>query len=119
MAEPNPPRIIRRHLCTPIATVKGHLNQQRQRQWKPTVNKPPPSPLPTKSHSIYTAIIDPHQSTGHPTVTLLADSPSNPIVVPTTFSSFMSMTETPFLCTHSTTAVPMKSNAFSLASMII
>ena len=24
----NPPHIICRHLCTPIATVKGHLNQQ-------------------------------------------------------------------------------------------
>ena len=47
-----------------MATVKGHLDQQRQRQWKPTVTEPPPSPLPTMSHSIYTAIIDPHHSTG-------------------------------------------------------
>ena len=53
------PQIIRRHLRTPIATVKGHLDQQWQQQQKPTVNEPPPSPLPTKSHSIYTAIIDP------------------------------------------------------------
>ena len=58
------PQIIRRHLRTPIATIKGHLDQQQQRQRKPTVNEPPPSPLPTKSHSIYTEIIDPHQSTG-------------------------------------------------------
>ena len=58
------PQIICRHLCTPIATIKGHLDQQWQRQRKPTVTEPPPSPLPTKSHSIYTAILDPHQSTG-------------------------------------------------------
>ena len=58
------PQVIHRHLCTPIATVKGHLDQQLQQQQKHNVNEPPPSPLPTKSHSIYAAIIDPHQSTG-------------------------------------------------------
>ena len=58
------PQIICQHLRTPTATVKGHLDQQQLRQWKPTVNEPPPSPLPTKSQSIYTAIIDPHQSAG-------------------------------------------------------
>ena len=37
-------------------------------------------------------------------------------MAPTTFSSFMSMTVTPFLCAHSTTAVLTKSNTSSLAS---
>ena len=54
-----------------------------------------------------------------PTVTLLAISPSNPIMVPTTFSSSMSTTVTPFLYAHSTTTAPMKSNASSPASTFI
>ena len=54
-----------------------------------------------------------------PTVILLAITPSNPIMVPTTFSSSMSMTVTPFSYTHSSTAAPTKSNTSSLASMVI
>ena len=40
-------------------------------------------------------------------------------MAPTTFSSSMSMTVTPFSYAHSATTVPMKSNASSLASTVI
>ena len=118
MAEPYP-QVICRHLCTPSATMKGHLDQQCQRQQKPTVNEPRLSSLPTKSHSIYAAIIDPTNQQALPTVTLPAISPSNPIVVPTTFLCSMSMTVTPFSYAYSATASPMKSNVSSPAPTII
>ena len=63
--------------------------------------------------------LTPTNQQAHPTVTLLAGSPSNPIVVSTTFLSSMSTTVTPFLCAHSATTVLTKSNASSLASTII
>ena len=113
------PQVIHHHLCTSIATVKGHLDQQCQQQRKPTVNEPPPSPLPTKSHSIYAAIIDPHQSTGSSYSDLTGHFPiqsnhgANYIIV------LCEYTVTPFSYAHSATTVPMKSNTSSPASTII
>ena len=46
-----------------VATVKGHLNQQRQRHRKPL--HVTPTPIPTCTHTIYAATIDPTQPTGN------------------------------------------------------
>ena len=46
-----------------VATVKGHLNQQRQRHRKPL--HVTPTPIPTRTHTIYAATLDPTQPTGN------------------------------------------------------
>ena len=48
-----------------VATVKGHLNQQRQRHRKPLHEETPPTPIPTRTHTIYAATLDPKQPTGN------------------------------------------------------
>ena len=58
--------IVRRHLTKNDATVKGHLDQQRQRKRKH--HDPEEQPIPstgTRSHSIYAVILDPATPTGH------------------------------------------------------
>ena len=59
------PESVRRYLPSSEATVKGHLDQQRQRKRK---HNPPdeqtPSALGTRSHTIYSAIVDPSTPTG-------------------------------------------------------
>ena len=53
------PKVIRRYLQPSLATAKGHLNQQRQRRRKPFTEATPPTPIPTRTHTIYTATLDP------------------------------------------------------------
>ena len=48
-----------------LATAKGHLNQQRQRRRKPFTEETPPTPIPTETHTIYAATLDPKQPTGN------------------------------------------------------
>ena len=48
-----------------VATVKGHLNQQRQRHRKPLHEETTPTPIPTRTHTIYAATLDPKQPTGN------------------------------------------------------
>ena len=57
------PQVIHRYLQPSVATAKGHLNQQRQRRRKPFKEEKPPTPLTTRTHTIYTAILDPKQPT--------------------------------------------------------
>ena len=57
------PKVIRRYLKPSVATVKGHLNQQRQRHRKPL--HVTPTPIPTRTHTIYAATLDPTQPTGN------------------------------------------------------
>ena len=57
------PKVIRRYLKPSVATVKGHLNQQRQRHRKPLHITP--TPIPTRTHTIYAATLDPTQPTGN------------------------------------------------------
>ena len=57
------PKVIRRYLKPSVATVKGHLNQQRQRHCKPL--HVTPTPIPTRTHTIYAATLDPTQPTGN------------------------------------------------------
>ena len=59
------PKVIRRYLQPSLATVKGHLNQQRQRHRKPLREETPPTPIPTRTHTIYAATLDPKQPTGN------------------------------------------------------
>ena len=59
------PKVIRRYLQPSLATVKGHLNQQRQRHRKPLHKETPPTPIPTRTHTIYAATLDPKQPTGN------------------------------------------------------
>ena len=59
------PDIVRRYLPPSEATVKGHLDQQRQRKRKqPISDEQPNSATGTRSHTIYSAIIDPSAPTG-------------------------------------------------------
>ena len=59
------PDIVQRYLPPSDATVKGHLDQQRQRKRKPPIpEEPHPSATGTRSHTIYSAIIDPSAPTG-------------------------------------------------------
>ena len=59
------PDIVRRYLPPSEAIVKGHLDQQRQRKRKqPISDEQPPSATGTRSHTIYSAIIDPSTPTG-------------------------------------------------------
>ena len=54
------PDIVRRYLPQSDATVKGHLDQQRQRKRKqPISDETPPTAIGTRSHTIYSAIVDP------------------------------------------------------------
>ena len=48
-----------------LATAKGHLNQQPQRRRKPLTEETPPSPIPTRTHTIYAATLDPKLPTGN------------------------------------------------------
>ena len=48
-----------------VATAKGHLNQQRQCHRKPFYEETPPTPITTRTHTIYEAILDPKQPTGN------------------------------------------------------
>ena len=57
------PKVIRRYLKPSVATVKGHLNQQRQRHRKPL--HVTPTPIPIRTHTIYAATLDPTQPTGN------------------------------------------------------
>ena len=57
------PKVIRQYLKPSVATVKGHLNQQRQRHRKPLHITP--TPIPTRTHTIYAATLDPTQPTGN------------------------------------------------------
>ena len=74
--------------------------------------------LPRATAFILQSLTPTNQQTP-PTVTLLAVSPSNPIVAPTTFLSSMSATVTPFSSAYSTTTALMKSNVSSPVSTII
>ena len=57
--------IVRRHLTQTDATVKGHLDQQRQRKRKhPSPEEQPITSTGTRSHTIYAAILDPATPTG-------------------------------------------------------
>ena len=57
--------VVRRYLPQSDATVKGHLDQQRQRKRKqPISDKTPPTAIGTRSHTIYSAIVDPSAPTG-------------------------------------------------------
>ena len=59
------PDIVRRYLPPSEATVKGHLDQQRQcKRKQPISDEQPPSATGTHSHTIYSAIIDPSAPTG-------------------------------------------------------
>ena len=59
------PQVIRRYLQPSVATAKGHLNQQRQRRRKPFYEETPPTPITTRTHTIYAAILDRKQPTGN------------------------------------------------------
>ena len=59
------PQVIRRYLQPSVATAKGHLNQQRQRHRKPFYEEPQPTPITTRTHTVYAAIVDPKQPTGN------------------------------------------------------
>ena len=60
------PDLVRRYLPQSVATVKGHLDQQRQRKRKqPISDETPPTAIGTRSHTIYSAIVDPSAPTGH------------------------------------------------------
>ena len=60
------PNIVRRYLPPSDATVKCHLDQQRQRKRKhPSTDEQPIPSSGTRSHTIYAAILDPSASTGH------------------------------------------------------
>ena len=57
--------IVRCHLTQTDATVKGHLDQQRQRKRKhPSPEEQPITSTGTRSHTIYAAILDPSAPTG-------------------------------------------------------
>ena len=57
--------IVRRHLTQTDATVKGHLDQQRQRKRKNPISEEQPIPSTgTRSNTIYAAILDPATPTG-------------------------------------------------------
>ena len=59
------PDIVRHYLTLSDATVKGHLDQQRQRKRKhPSPEEPPIPSSGTRSHTIYAAILDPSAPTG-------------------------------------------------------
>ena len=57
------PKVIHRYLKPSVATVKGHLNQQQQRHRK--LLHVTPTPIPTRTHTIYAATLDPTQPTGN------------------------------------------------------
>ena len=59
------PQVIRWYLQPSLATAKGHLNQQRQRRRKQSTDETPPTPIPTRTHTIYSATLDPNQPTGN------------------------------------------------------
>ena len=60
------PNIVRCYLPPSDDTVKGHLDQQRKRKRKhPSTDEQPIPSSGTRSHTIYTAILDPSASTGH------------------------------------------------------
>ena len=59
------PQVIRRYWQPFFATAKGHLNQQRQRRRKPFYKETPPTPITTRTHTIYAAILNPKQPTGN------------------------------------------------------
>ena len=48
-----------------IATAKGHLNQQWQRRHRPSNEEPAPTPITTRTNTIYAAIVDPKQPTSN------------------------------------------------------
>ena len=57
--------VVWRYLPQSDATVKGHLDQQRQRKRKqPVSDETPPTGIGTRSHTIYSAIVDPSAPTG-------------------------------------------------------
>ena len=57
--------IVRRHLTQTDATVKGHLDQQRQRKCKhPSPEEQPIPSTGTRSNTIYAIILDPVTPTG-------------------------------------------------------
>ena len=57
--------VVQRYLPQSDATVKGHLDQQRQRKRKqPISDETPPTAIGTRSHTIYSAIVDPSAPTG-------------------------------------------------------
>ena len=57
--------IVRRHLTQTDPTVKGHLDQQRQRKRKNPISEEQPTPSTgTRSNTIYAAILDPATHTG-------------------------------------------------------
>ena len=57
--------IVRRHLTQTDATVKGHLDQQRQRKRKNPISEEQPIPSTgTRSNTMYAAILDPATPTG-------------------------------------------------------
>ena len=59
------PDIVWRYLPPSDTTVKGHLDQQRQRKRKqPISDETPSTAIGTRSHTIYSAIVDPSPPTG-------------------------------------------------------
>ena len=59
------PKVIRWYLQPSLAAAKGHLNQQQQRRRKPFTKDTPPTPIPTRTHTIYAATLDPKQPTSN------------------------------------------------------
>ena len=81
------PDIVRRYLPPSDATVKGHLDQQRQRKHKhPSPDEQPIPSSGTRSHTIYAAILDPSAPLAAPTAASPAAFRSNQIAAPTTTS---------------------------------
>ena len=58
-------KVIRRYLQPSLATAKVHLSQQRQRRRKPLTEETPTAPIPTRTHTIYAATLDPKLPTGN------------------------------------------------------
>ena len=52
-------------LATVGCPAKGHLNQQRQRRRKPFNEEPRPTPITTRTHTIYAVIVNPKQPPGN------------------------------------------------------
>ena len=59
------PKDIRRYLQPSLSTAKCHLNQQRQRRRKPLTEETPPAPIPTRTHTIHAATLDPKLPTSN------------------------------------------------------
>ena len=81
------PDIVRRYLPQSDATVKGHLDQQRQRKRKqPISDETPSTAIGTRSHTIYSATLTRRPQPDAPTATSPTVFRSNQTVALTTSS---------------------------------